>query len=111
VILAATVAAHIPVGGHVQGRGELRRELAHCLRTGRAKRRPRARAGNTGRIRDVVMISERPAEAEAARAVPGHSQEKPVATTGSSLRLKALRWGQDDIGSPSDRYPSEPMKR
>src|SRR6516165_7723161 len=26
---------------YVQGRGELRRELAHCLRTGRAKRRPR----------------------------------------------------------------------
>ena len=27
----------------VQGRGELRRELARCLRTGRAKRRPRGR--------------------------------------------------------------------
>jgi IS30 family transposase len=25
---------------YVQGRGELRRELARCLRTGRAKRRP-----------------------------------------------------------------------
>jgi len=62
VILADTVAAHLPVGGHVQGRGELRRERAHCLLTGRAKRRPRARARNTGRIRNVVMISERPAE-------------------------------------------------
>ena len=27
----------------VQGRGELRRELARCLRTGRARRRPRGR--------------------------------------------------------------------
>jgi IS30 family transposase len=56
---------------YVQGRGELRRELARCLRTGRAKRRPRGRHENTGQIRDMVMISERPAEAED-RAVPGH---------------------------------------
>jgi transposase, IS30 family len=56
---------------YVQGRGELRRELARCLRTGRAKRRPRGRGENTGQIREMVMISERPAEA-ADRAVPGH---------------------------------------
>ena len=55
----------------VQGRGELRRELARCLRTGRAKRRPRGHGENTGRIKDMVMISDRPAEA-ADRAVPGH---------------------------------------
>jgi IS30 family transposase len=56
---------------YVQGRGELRRELARCLRSGRAKRRPRGRGQHTGQIRDMVMISERPAEA-ADRAVPGH---------------------------------------
>jgi transposase, IS30 family len=55
----------------VQGRGELRRELARCLRTGRVKRRPRRRPENTGQLRDMVMISDRPAEAED-RAVPGH---------------------------------------
>jgi transposase, IS30 family len=55
----------------VQGRGQLRRELARCLRTGRAKRRPRGRGENTGRIKDMVMISERPAEADD-RVVPGH---------------------------------------
>src|SRR5215217_2811838 len=45
---------------YVQGRGELRRELARCLRTGRAKRRPRGRVQNTGQLRDMVMISQRP---------------------------------------------------
>ena len=56
---------------YVQGRGELRRELAACLRTGRAVRRPRGRLHKRGLIPDKVMISERPAEV-ADRAVPGH---------------------------------------
>jgi IS30 family transposase len=57
---------------YVQGRGALRRELAAALRTGRALRKPRRREGQRrGRIKDMVMISERPAEA-ADRAVPGH---------------------------------------
>jgi transposase, IS30 family len=56
---------------YVQGRGELRRELARCLRTGRARRRPRGRDGRSGHIKDMVMISDRPAEA-GDRAVPGH---------------------------------------
>lgn len=56
----------------IQGRGELRRELARCLRTGRAKRLPRAWTGNRRRmIPNMVMISERPPEV-ADRAVPGH---------------------------------------
>jgi IS30 family transposase len=55
----------------VQGRGELRRELVRCLRTGRAKRRSRRRSDNTGQLRDMVMISDRPAQVED-RAVPGH---------------------------------------
>jgi len=58
---------------YVQGRGALRRELAACLRTGRALRVPRARTRGRGKnfITAEVLISQRPAEAED-RAVPGH---------------------------------------
>ena len=58
----------------VQSRGALRKELHACLRTGRAMRRAKAytKGGvGQGQIRDMVMISERPAEV-ADRAVPGH---------------------------------------
>ena len=49
----------------VQGKGSLRKELWRCLGSGRATRRPQGRPASTkGRIRDMVMISERPAEVE-----------------------------------------------
>lgn len=59
---------------YVQGRGELRRELTGALRTGRVIRRGRNRPHPTRRSglpKPLVMISERPAEADD-RAVPGH---------------------------------------
>ncbi|MCP3755656.1 IS30 family transposase [Streptomyces sp. TBY4] len=58
---------------YVQGRGELRRELARALRSGRARRRPQRQAAcrQPRFTHPMVMISERPAEAED-RAVPGH---------------------------------------
>src|SRR5664279_4656317 len=56
---------------YLQARGELRTELKLALRQGRAKRVNRSRAScSKGKIRDMVNISERPAEAED-RAVPG----------------------------------------
>lgn len=58
---------------YVQGRGQLRRELAGALRSGRARRRPHRQA-HQRRPRfaaPMVMISERPPEV-ADRAVPGH---------------------------------------
>jgi IS30 family transposase len=57
----------------VQARGALRKELFRCLRTGRARRRPRGLTvmNGQGKIRGMVNIAERPAEATD-RAVPGH---------------------------------------
>ncbi len=58
----------------VQSRGALRKELHACLRTGRAMRRAKAytkRNVGQGQLRNMVMISQRPAEV-ADRAVPGH---------------------------------------
>ena len=49
----------------VQGKGSLRAEVAAAVRCGRSRRRrPRSRALEArGTIRDMVSISERPAEA------------------------------------------------
>jgi transposase, IS30 family len=58
---------------YVQGRGALRRELAQALRTGRTMRKPRRQTQRRQPrfTHPMVMISERPAEAQD-RAVPGH---------------------------------------
>jgi IS30 family transposase len=56
---------------YVQSRGRLRKDLARYLRTGRTQRKPRRGPSGQGHIRDMISISERPAEAQD-RAVPGH---------------------------------------
>ncbi len=59
---------------YLQGRAGLKAELTEALRTGRARRRrkgPNPGRGARGKLKDIVLISERPAEA-ADRAVPGH---------------------------------------
>ena len=57
---------------YIQGRGALNRELTRHLRTGRALRKPHRKEGQRlHRLKDMVSISQRPAEVED-RAVPGH---------------------------------------
>ena len=57
---------------YLQGRGGLRQELVEALRSGRTRRRPHSRRiKGYPKIKDMVMISDRPAEV-ADRAVPGH---------------------------------------
>ena len=73
----------------VQGRGELRRELARCLRSGRVTRKPRGMVDGRGRIPGMVMLSERPAEADD-RAVPGHWEGDLILGEGSRSAVGTL---------------------
>lgn len=73
----------------VQGRGELRRELARCLRSGRSIRKHRRTTDGRGRIPGMVMLSERPAEADD-RAVPGHWEGDLILGEGSRSAIGTL---------------------
>ena len=85
----------------VQGRGELRRELARCLRTGEPPAGPVAT--RTAATSDMVMISERPAEAND-RAVPGHWEGDLIFGKGSSSAVGTL------VERPLARPPIAPAQ-
>ena len=72
-----------------QSRGGLRKELHQCLRTGRAKRRPLQRRSLSGGLTDMVMLSERPAEASD-RAVPGHWEGDLIIGKGGNSAVGTL---------------------
>jgi IS30 family transposase len=56
---------------YVQSRGRFREDLTRYLRSGRSRRQPRRGPSSRGQIKEMVSISERPADADD-RAVPGH---------------------------------------
>ena len=77
---------------YVQGRGSLRKELTTALRTGRAQRReqgPNPGRGTRGQLKDMVLISERPAEVED-RAVPGHWEGDLIIGKGHKSQVGTL---------------------
>jgi transposase, IS30 family len=71
---------------YVQGRGELRNELKRYLR--RAHPRRQSHTGS-GRLADMVMISQRPAEARD-RAVPGHWEGDLIIGAGKDSQIGIL---------------------
>lgn len=73
----------------VQGRGERRRELARCLRSGTTTRRSQGRIEGRGRIPGMVAMTDRPAEADD-RVVPGHWEGDLIPGTGSRSAVGTL---------------------
>ncbi|MCH7670484.1 MAG: IS30 family transposase [Acidobacteria bacterium] len=73
----------------VQSWGALTKELTACLRTGRTRRRPHGRKDPGGYIKDMVVISDRPAEIED-RAVPGHWEGDLIVGSGGHSAIVTL---------------------
>jgi IS30 family transposase len=76
---------------YVQPRGELAREVKSALRTGRIKRKPQGRReiDGRGKLRDMINISERPAEADD-RAIPGHWEGDLIIGANSASAIGTL---------------------
>ncbi len=75
---------------YLQARGQLRKELTACLRSGRVRRKPQGRPSRSGStITGMVNISERPAEVWD-RAVPGDWEGDLLVGAGSTSAVATL---------------------
>jgi IS30 family transposase len=76
---------------YVQPRGELAKDIKTALRTGRIKRKPQGRntTDDRGKIKNMINISERPAEAKD-RAIPGHWEGDLIIGAGSASAIGTL---------------------
>ncbi|MEV0796033.1 IS30 family transposase [Kribbella sp. NPDC050459] len=76
---------------YFQARGGLKREVQTALRTGRTHRKPQRRPDQRQRrfVDDMIMISERPAEADD-RAVPGHWEGDLIMGAGNQSAIGTL---------------------
>lgn len=75
---------------YLQARGELRKELLACLRSGRVRRKPQGRAHRSeSKIVGLVSISERPPEVWD-RAVPGHFEGDLIVGADSKSYIATL---------------------
>jgi IS30 family transposase len=73
---------------YVQGRGTLRADLRSCLRTGRARRKPRA-AARRPRVPGELLIANRPKDVDE-RTVPGHWEGDLIMGKGGASAIGTL---------------------
>jgi transposase, IS30 family len=77
---------------YVQPRGELAKDVKSALRTGRIKRKPHGRneiQSGRGKLKNMVSITERPAEADD-RAIPGHWEGDLIIGAGGASAIGTL---------------------